>query len=211
MGSGDSKPAPSSTRLKRAYESPEARDGLRVLVDRLWARGVSKEVAGLDAWMKDLGPSSELRTWFGHQSDRWDGFVEKYRHELDTPLRQMLLSELHGTARGPAVTLVYGARDEKENEAVVLREYLLRATPRPDAAWDVATKLLVTATVVAAAHHDAVAPASGLKLFSSSILTAQEVDSALEELLTHGQLHESSNGWKVTARGQQRMRQLSSM
>ncbi len=210
MGSGVSKPAPSSIRLKRAYEPPEAHDGLRVLVDRLWARGVSKEVARLDAWMKDLGPSRELRTWFGHQPDRWDGFVEKYRDELDTPLRQMLLAELHGNARESALTLVYGARDEKKNEAVVLREYLLHATPRPDARWDAPTKLLVTMEVVAAAHHDAVAPASGLKLFSSPILTAQELDSALKELLTRGQLWESPDGWKVTTRGQQRMRQLSS-
>ncbi len=208
MGSVVSKSASSAIRLKRAYESPEAGDGLRVLVDRLWARGVSKEAADLDAWMKELGPSDELRTWFGHQPDRWDEFVEKYRHELKTSLRQLLLAELQGVAKASTLTLVYGAHDTKENEAVVLRDYLLHQTPRPGAQWDAPTKLLLSVAVVAAARHDSVAPTSRLKLFASTILTAHELDGSRKELVTGGQLRESSDGWKVTTRGQQRIRQV---
>src|SRR5690349_19728335 len=100
--------------IKRVYEKPEPADGIRVLVDRLWPRGVSKDAADLDAWMKELGPSDELRTWFGHQPNRWDVFVAKYQQELTTPLRQLLLAELQGGARGSPVTLVYGAHDTKE-------------------------------------------------------------------------------------------------
>ncbi len=195
--------------LKRAYEPPAASDEVRVLVDRLWARGVSKNAAHLDAWMKELGPSDELRTWFGHQPERWDAFVEKYQSELTTPLRQMLLAELRGIAGGSVLTLVYGARDTKENEAVVLREYLLHDKPHLASTWDAPTKLLVTASVVAEARHNAIAPASGLRLFASLVLTVQEFNSALKELLTAGQLREFSDGWKVTASGRQRMRQLS--
>jgi len=86
--------------IKRVYEKPDPTDGTRILVDRLWARGVSKDAADLDAWMKELGPTDELRTWFGHQPNRWDAFVETYRHELATPLRQLLLAELQGVAGG---------------------------------------------------------------------------------------------------------------
>ncbi len=209
MGRGDDKTALSIIRLKRAYEAPEAGDGLRVLVDRLWARGVSKDAADLDAWLRELGPTDKLRTWFGHQPDRWDEFGEKYRRQLTTPLRQLLLAELQGVAGGSTLTLVYGARDTKKNGAVVLRDYLLRQQARRDDSWDSPTCLLMTAAVVAAAHHDAVAPISGLKLFASPVLTAQELDEALKELLTGGQLRYSPGGWKVTARGQQRMRQVS--
>jgi len=136
LASQDEKATVPSIRLKRAYESPESADGVRVLVDRLWARGVSKENAALDAWMKELGPSDELRTWFGHRPKRWDAFVDKYRRELSTPLRQLLLAELQGIAGGRTLTLVYGARDTKQNEAVVLRHYLLHDSPRTDATWD---------------------------------------------------------------------------
>ncbi|MGI8553383.1 MAG: DUF488 domain-containing protein [Dehalococcoidia bacterium] len=210
MGSGSSKIAPSAIRLKRAYESPQASDKLRVLVDRLWPRGVSKDAADLDAWMKELGPTDELRMWFGHQPERWDEFAEKYRRELETPLRQLLLAELQGVAKVSTLTLVYGAHDTQENEAVVLRDYLLHEMAHPNAKWDNPTKLLFSAAIVAAARHDAVAPASRLKLFASTILTTQELDDALNELLTGGQLRKSSNGWTVTARGQQRIRQVSS-
>jgi len=114
MRSKASTTASSTIQLKRAYESRDAGDGVRVLVDRLWARGVSKEAAKLDAWMKEVGPTGELRKWFGHRPDRWDGFVEKYRHELATPLRQLLLAELKGIAETSTVTLVYGAHDANE-------------------------------------------------------------------------------------------------
>jgi uncharacterized protein YeaO (DUF488 family) len=202
--SGDSKITPSAIRLKRAYESPEAEDGIRVLVDRLWARGVAKRQAKLDAWMKELGPSDELRMWFSHRPDRWDPFSSKYMHELATPLRQMLLAELQGVARGSTVTLVYGAHDSKENEAVVLRDYLLKEQARPDVEWDAMAKVLVTAGVVAAADHDAVAPLSGIKLFGSAILTGQEIESAVEGLQASGALRESAGGWQITPLGRKR-------
>lgn len=206
--SGESRIASSAIRLKRAYDAPDAHDGVRILVDRLWARGVSKPVAELDAWMKELGPTAELRTWFGHRPDRWDAFGGKYRHELATPLRQMLLAEVQGVAGGSTVTLVYGAHDTKENEAVVLRAYLLQERARPDTKWDPPTKILATAEAVAAAHHDAVVPRSGLKLFASSILTGQEIDAAVKELLASSDLRESPGGWYITALGQKRLRQL---
>ncbi|WP_411833438.1 DUF488 domain-containing protein [Pseudoxanthomonas mexicana] len=109
-------------RLKRAYEPAEDGDGERFLVDRLWPRGVSKQE--LQAiWLKEVAPSPGLRQWFGHRPERWDGFRQRYRKELDAadealePLRQAL-------AAGP-VTLVYGARDTRHNGALVLREHLL--------------------------------------------------------------------------------------
>jgi uncharacterized protein YeaO (DUF488 family) len=210
MGSEASTTASSTIQLKRAYQSPEAGDGVRVLVDRLWARGVSKDAAKLDAWMKELGPTADLRKWFGHRPDRWDGFVEKYRHELATPLRQLLLAELKGIAESSTVTLVYGAHDAKENEAVVLRHYLLQHRARSHGTWDPADTVLVTAAALAAAHHDAVAPASGLKLFASPILTEQEIDGSLKDLVASGALRQSSDGWQVTPRGLRRIRQLSS-
>jgi uncharacterized protein YeaO (DUF488 family) len=209
MGHGDVSTMPSTIRLKRAYEPSEAGDGVRVLVDRLWARGVSKDAANLDAWMKELGPTAELRTWFGHQAGRWDAFVGKYRLELETPLRQLLLAELQGIAGGSTLTLVYGARDTKENEAVVLRHYLLGDTIRADGTWDAPTKLLVTASVVAAAHRDVIAPESVLKLFASPILAAP-FDGALQCLLTGGKLRKSSDGWQLTSSGDRAARQLAS-
>jgi uncharacterized protein YeaO (DUF488 family) len=194
--------------IKRVYEKPDPTDGTRILVDRLWARGVSKDAAGLDAWMKELGPTDELRTWFGHQPNRWDAFVETYRHELATPLRQLLLAELQGVAGGAPVTLVYGARDTKQNEAVVLRDYLLQERAHADDTWDAPTKLLLTAAVVAAAHHGAVAPTPGLKRLASPILRVHELDSALKELVTRGALRESVGGWRLTPRAQRQVRQL---
>lgn len=199
--------------LKRAYEVPEPHDGARVLVDRLWARGISKETADLGAWMKELGPTSGLRTWFGHRPDRWHEFVAQYRDELATPMRQLLLAELQGVAAASPVTLVYGAHDTKQNEAVVLRDYLLQEKARSEGTWDTPTTLLLTAAVVAAvvapARPDAVASASGLKRFASAILTAPALDLALKELVRQGSLRESSGGWQLTLRGQQRARQLS--
>jgi uncharacterized protein YeaO (DUF488 family) len=194
--------------IKRAYEKCAPQDGVRVLVDRLWSRGVSKASAKLDAWMKELGPSDELRTWFGHQPERWDAFAVKYRHELATPLRQMLLAELQAVAAAAPVTLVYGARDVKQNEAVVLRDYLLHEKAHPATSWDALAKLLVTATVVAAAHLDAVAPASALKRLASPILSVHEFDDALEELVSRGSLRGSSAGWQLSLNARQQVRQL---
>lgn len=208
MGSGVSGAAGDGIHVKRAYEAPEAEDGVRVLVDRIWPRGVSKAAADLDAWMAELGPSDELRTWFGHQSARWQGFAEKYGGELATPLRQMLLASLQGVADRSTLTLVYGARDTKENEAVVLRQYLLQKRARPAAGWDAPTMLLATIAVVAAAHHDGVAPASGVQLLAAPLLTSDEIADARSALMANGQLRAVSAGWTLSAHAQKQVRQL---
>ncbi|MGH7046092.1 MAG: DUF488 domain-containing protein [Stellaceae bacterium] len=114
---------PFAIRLKRAYEAPEEGDGTRVLVDRLWPRGVSKERAAIDHWLRELAPSTELRRWFGHDPARWEQFRRAYTAELmrhPEPLE--MLRRL--VAQGP-VTLVYGARDTVHNDAVVLQDVLL--------------------------------------------------------------------------------------
>ena len=109
--------------LKRAYEPPSSADGARILVDRLWPRGVSKERAAIDQWIKDIAPSTELRRWFGHDPKRWNEFRLRYRRELSH--HKELLSELRAMARKGPLTLVYAARDEERNEAVVLRDVLV--------------------------------------------------------------------------------------
>ena len=109
-------------RLKRAYEPAAEDDGYRVLVDRLWPRGVSREKARLDEWARELAPSAELRRWFGHDPARFDEFRRRYREEL-TP-RADELEELRGRARSGRLTLVFGARDTERNDAIVLAEIL---------------------------------------------------------------------------------------
>jgi len=109
-------------RVRRAYEPPAAGDGYRVLVDRLWPRGLSKEAARVDAWLKDLAPSDGLRIWFGHDVERWDEFRERYWQELEE--QQATLEELVGRANDGRVTLVYAAKDTEHNNAVALRDYL---------------------------------------------------------------------------------------
>jgi uncharacterized protein YeaO (DUF488 family) len=109
-------------RLKRAYVAPAPEDGVRVLVDRLWPRGLKKSEARIDRWMKDLAPSTELRKWFGHDPNRWDEFRRRYRAELAG--KAELLDELRALARAQPVTLIFAARDEAHNEAVVLRDEL---------------------------------------------------------------------------------------
>jgi uncharacterized protein YeaO (DUF488 family) len=111
-------------RLKRAYEPVAATDGYRVLIDRIWPRGVKREEAHLDEWARELAPSTELRTWFGHDPARFDEFQRRYTEELasqEEPLR-----ELRRRAREGTLTLVYGARDTEHNDAVVLAEILRR-------------------------------------------------------------------------------------
>jgi uncharacterized protein YeaO (DUF488 family) len=110
-------------KLKRAYDSPAAEDGTRILVDRLWPRGISKERAALDDWMKDIAPSTELRKWFAHDPKRWEEFRRRYAAEV----RQHpdLVTQLRSLARHGPITLVYAAHDESHNEAVVLRDMLL--------------------------------------------------------------------------------------
>lgn len=98
-------------------------DGRRILVDRLWPRGVSKMEARLDDWLKDLAPSTELRKWFGHDPQRWNEFRRRYRSELAR--RPEMLTQLRSLAREGTLTLIYAAKDETHNEAVVLRNVLL--------------------------------------------------------------------------------------
>lgn len=117
-----------SVRLKRAYEPPAPSDGYRVLIDRLWPRGVARANAHLDEWAKELAPSAELRRWFGHDPARFTEFRRRYLGELAA--REDELGELRRRARGGTVTLVYGARDTEHNDAVVLAE-LLRAAALP--------------------------------------------------------------------------------
>ena len=117
-------------RIKRIYDEPEASDGYRVLVDRLWPRGVSREHARLDEWARELAPSSELRTWFGHDPSRFEEFRRRYLEELAA--HEPKLTELRRIARDRPLTLVYGARDTEHNDAVVLAELLRRGHRRSD-------------------------------------------------------------------------------
>ncbi|HEY8490603.1 MAG TPA: DUF488 family protein [Dehalococcoidia bacterium] len=120
-------------RVKRAYDPPAAEDGRRVLVDRLWPRGLSKEAARLDAWLRDAAPSDGLRRWFGHRPERWEEFRRRYREELAGPEAQAALRELAAWARDGDVTLLFAAKDPERNNAVVLREVLRElAAPRRD-------------------------------------------------------------------------------
>jgi len=115
--------------IQRAYEPP-GRDGHRVLVDRVWPRGRTKAQLKLTAWMKELGPSTTLRQWFAHDPRKWTEFKKRYRHELAQPNQRRRLRELLQEARRGKLTLVYGARDELHNQAVVLRDALMRRQSR---------------------------------------------------------------------------------
>lgn len=117
--------------LKRAYEPPAPADGIRILADRLWPRGLAKAEAAVDRWMRDLAPSTGLRRWFGHDPSRWEEFRREYARELRE--RADLLDEVRSLARQGRVTLVFGARDEVHNHAVALREVLLRSAVPEDA------------------------------------------------------------------------------
>jgi uncharacterized protein YeaO (DUF488 family) len=113
----DPKGAPMTFQIKRVYDKPESEDGVRVLVDRLWPRGLTKAKAGLDHWLKDVAPSAELRRWFGHKPERFVVFHQRYRKEL---AGNPAVAALRKLGRGRTVTLLYGARDPKVNHAVVL-------------------------------------------------------------------------------------------
>jgi uncharacterized protein YeaO (DUF488 family) len=112
-----------NVRLKRAYEQPAREDGTRILIDRLWPRGVSKEAVALDLWMKDIAPSTELRKWFRHEPSRWEEFRRLYADEVRS--KPELLGQLRVLARQGPLTLVYSAHDETHNDAVVLRDLIL--------------------------------------------------------------------------------------
>lgn len=107
--------------LKRAYEAPTTSDGQRVLVDRLWPRGLTKVKAKIDLWLKDVAPSTELRKWFGHDPEKWSEFKTRYRAELKN---NPAFSELMELAHQGNLTLIYAARDQEHNEAVVLKHIL---------------------------------------------------------------------------------------
>lgn len=110
--------------IKRAYEAPGPRDGIRILVDRLWPRGIKKEAAHIQEWRKDLAPSDALRRWFKHDPEKWSEFRRRYRKELSGANKMDALRQLAGIAKRKRITLVYGAADEQHNQAVVLKELL---------------------------------------------------------------------------------------
>src|SRR5690349_6262782 len=109
-------------KIKRVYQEPDHKDGMRILVDRLWPRGLTKEKAHLDLWLKDIAPTTKLRKWFGHDPDKWKEFRKRYNDELkkDTEQVEILKKQL----KKGTVTLVYGAKDEEHNEALVLKGFL---------------------------------------------------------------------------------------
>jgi uncharacterized protein YeaO (DUF488 family) len=111
-------------RIKRVYEDRAADDGHRILVDRLWPRGLSKERAAVDEWLRDVAPSAALRSWFGHDPARWAEFKRRYRLELKVEPASTALSHLRSLARRQRVTLLYGAKDEMHNQAVALAELI---------------------------------------------------------------------------------------
>jgi uncharacterized protein YeaO (DUF488 family) len=117
-------------RLKRAYDPAEPTDGHRVLIDRLWPRGVSRDRAKLDDWEKELAPSKELRQWFGHEPERFDEFRRRYIEELRS--QRPRLTSLRRRAREGTLTLVYAAHDSEHNDAIVLAEVLRRGMPKGD-------------------------------------------------------------------------------
>jgi uncharacterized protein YeaO (DUF488 family) len=113
-----------TVKLKRVYETPSKEDGTRILVDRLWPRGLTKEKAKVDLWLKEIAPSTELRKWFGHDPAKWAEFKTRYKAELKNNPEQVKLLKVE--VRKRPSTLVYGAKDEQHNEAFVLQELLNR-------------------------------------------------------------------------------------
>jgi len=107
-------------KIKRVYDKPAEEDGTRILVDRLWPRGLTKQKAKVDVWLKDIAPSTELRKWFAHDPEKWKEFIKKYKKELHENKEQAAI--LKEYLKQGTVTLVYGARDELHNEALVIKE-----------------------------------------------------------------------------------------
>src|SRR5262245_3448939 len=114
---------PHRIKLKRAYEPPAHDDGIRILIDRLWPRGVKKTAASIDEWLKEIAPSTALRKWFGHDPSRWPEFRRRYQKEIAE--HPMELDRLRALVQHGPITLVFSARDQEHNDAVVLREMLL--------------------------------------------------------------------------------------
>ena len=119
-------------KLKRAYEPVSRGDGVRFLVERLWPRGIAKEKLEIEAWLKDVGPSTALRKWFSHDPDKWDEFRRRYRRELDT--RREAWQPIVAAARHGTVTLIYSSHDTEHNNAVALQQYLQPKVRRASAA-----------------------------------------------------------------------------
>ena len=115
-------------KIKRVYWEYDPKDGKRILIDRLWPRGLSKDKARIDLWLKDIAPTAELRQWFGHEVERWDEFRERYWAELDANLAAW--QPLVDAAKHGPIMLLFGARDREHNQAVVLRDYLMRKLAR---------------------------------------------------------------------------------
>jgi len=111
-------------KIKRVYEQPDKNDGRRILVDRLWPRGLTKEKADVDLWLKDIAPSTELRKWFGHDPDRWEEFKERYRAELEEVDKMGVLRDIAKWAREENVTLLFGAKDTRHNDAQALEAFI---------------------------------------------------------------------------------------
>lgn len=109
-------------KIKRVYELPQDQDGQRILIDRLWPRGLTKEKARIDLWLKDIAPSTELRKWFNHEPEKWPEFQKRYSKELSN--NQTTINELLFKIKKSNVTLVYSAKDELHNDAVLLKSYL---------------------------------------------------------------------------------------
>lgn len=109
-----------SVDIRRLYEHVDKKEGFRVFVDRLWPRGLSKDEFHFDLWCKDLAPTPELRRWFGHKQEHWDGFRERYRAELQTSEQQRRIQDVIKQAKGKNIVLLYGAKDEKHNHALIL-------------------------------------------------------------------------------------------
>jgi uncharacterized protein YeaO (DUF488 family) len=114
-----------SIRLKRVYEKPARTDGRRVLVDRIWPRGLTKQKAQIDEWLKEIAPSTKLRKWFGHDPDRWEEFKKRYADELDD--RREPVERLARESKKRTLTLLFGAKDMERNNAVALKQYIERS------------------------------------------------------------------------------------
>ncbi len=114
-------------KVKRVYDKKEVSDGKRILVDRLWPRGLRAEDAAVDEWLKELSPSDELRRWFNHDPEKWEEFRRRYRKELSSPEKQEILERIAKGAAHSDITLVYGARETEYNNARVLEEIINQA------------------------------------------------------------------------------------
>ncbi|MCC6619574.1 MAG: DUF488 family protein [Chloroflexi bacterium] len=122
-----------SVHLQRAYSDPTPDDGYRVLVDRVWPRGRTKEQLRLDRWAREVGPSTDLRKWFGHDPARWDEFRRRYLAELEGPVQAAIIAELVAVARSGTLTIVFGARDAEHSQARVVADLVAQEADLPRA------------------------------------------------------------------------------